>query len=116
MKIEDSDKIEHDLFGRTPIVNNLYDSITNFKERSDCFTIGVVGEWGSGKSSIIELTKNKILNNEFKDKFIIIDDFDPWAIKSQDALILAMYNTIMENLGENIGYFKRKKFKMPLSI
>ena len=114
LKIEDSDKIEHDLFGRTPIVNNLYDSITNFKERSDCFTIGVVGEWGSGKSSIIELTKNKILNNEFKDKFIIIDDFDPWAIKSQDALILAMYNTIMENLGENIGYFKRKKVQNAL--
>lgn len=114
LKIEDSDKIEHDLFGRTPIVNNLYDSITNFKERSDCFTIGVVGEWGSGKSSIIELTKNKILNDKFKDKFIIIDDFDPWAIKSQDALILAMYNTIMENLGENIGYFKRKKVQNAL--
>lgn len=114
LKIEDSDKIEHDLFGRTPIVANLYDSITNFKEHSDCFTIGVVGEWGSGKSSIIELTKNKILSEKFKNNFIIIDDFDPWAIKSQDALILAMYNTIMENLGENISYFRRKKIESAL--
>lgn len=114
LKIEDSNKIEHDLFGRTPIVDNLYDSITNFKEHSDCFTIGVVGEWGSGKSSIIELTKNRILSEKFKNNFIIIDDFDPWAIKSQDALILAMYNTIMENLGENISYFKRKKIESAL--
>lgn len=114
LKIEDSDKIEHDLFRRELIVDNLYNSIINSKDKTDGFSIGIVGEWGSGKSTIIELVKNKIQNDEIKDKFIIIDDFDPWAIKSQDALILAMYNTIMENLGENIGYFKRKKVQNAL--
>lgn len=73
-------------------------------------TIGVVGEWGSGKSTLINSTITEINKNNY----IIIDDFDPWAIKSQDALILAMYNTIMENLGENIGYFKRKKVQNAL--
>lgn len=115
LKIEDSDKIERDLFKRTQFVDNLYYSITSTSNYSDNFSIGVVGEWGSGKSSIIELTKNKLLDEDSnKDKFIIIDDFDPWAIKSQDALILAMYNTIMEKLGENIGYFKSKKVQNAL--
>lgn len=114
LKIYDSDKITYDLFGREQIINNLYFSITDLTSSSECFKIGVVGEWGSGKSSIIKLTKNKILNNNFKDKLVIIDDFDPWVIKSQDALILAIYNTIIENLGENISYFKRKKVQNAL--
>lgn len=73
-------------------------------------TIGVVGEWGIGKSTIINSTIKELDENTF----ILIRDFDPWAIKSQDALILAMYNTIMENLGENISYFKRKKVQNAL--
>lgn len=73
-------------------------------------TIGVVGEWGSGKSTLINSTIKELDKNDF----IIIKDFDPWAIKSQDALILAMYNTIMENLGENISYYKRKKVQNAL--
>ena len=73
-------------------------------------TIGVVGKWGSGKSTLINSTITEINKNNY----IIINDFDPWAIKSQDALILAMYNTITENLGENIGFFKRKKIQNAL--
>lgn len=73
-------------------------------------TIGVVGEWGIGKSTIINSTIKELDENTF----ILIRDFDPWAIKSQDALILAMYNTIMENLEENIDYFKRKKVQNAL--
>ena len=76
------------------------------KINNDCFTIGVIGEWGSGKSTIINFAKQEL--KDTKD-LIIIDDFDPWTINSEDALILAMYNTIIENLGENISYFKRKK-------
>lgn len=109
--IEDNIKIKKDLFGREQIINNLINSISSSIRYTNCFSIGVVGEWGSGKSTIIELSI-KELNN--KNKFIIIDDFDPWVIKSQDALILAMYNTIIENLGENIGYYKRKKIQNAL--
>ena len=81
------------------------------KINNDCFTIGVIGEWGSGKSTIINFAKQEL--KDTKD-FIIIDDFDPWTINSEDALILAMYNTIIENLGENISYFKRKKVQNAL--
>lgn len=73
-------------------------------------TIGVVGEWGTGKSTLI----NSTIKELDKSDFIIIKDFDSWSIKSQDALILAMYNTITENLGENIGFFKRKKIQNAL--
>lgn len=109
--IKDSDKIRYDLFGRKPIIINLCNSIIMSKINNDCFTIGVIGEWGSGKSTIINFAKQKLTD---KKDLIIIDDFDPWTINSQDALILAMYNTIIENLGENISYFKRKKVQNAL--
>lgn len=111
--IKDTDKIniDKDIFDRGEIINYICESIDILQSYLNCFTIGIVGEWGSGKSTIIEFVKNKL--NKQKE-FIIIDDFDPWAIKSQDALILAMYNTIIENLGENIGYFKRKKVQNAL--
>ena len=100
-----------DIFGIRRTREELKESILASKNYKEGFSIGVVGEWGSGKSTIIDLTKKEI---EVRNDFIIIDDFDPWAIKSQDALILAMYNTIMENLGENISYFKRKKVQNAL--
>ena len=97
--IKDSDDDIPDVFKTGETKEELRTSINKYS------TIGVVGEWGIGKSTLINSTITEINKNNY----IIIDDFDPWAIKSQDALILAMYNTIMGNLGENIGYFKRKK-------
>lgn len=111
LKIEDIDKIEYDLFERTQFVDNLHYSITSTSNYSENFSIGVVGEWGSGKSTIINFAKQELKDEK---DLIIIDDFDPWAIKSQDALILAIYNTIIENLGKNISYFKRKKVQNAL--
>lgn len=113
IQIIDNDKIDSDLFIRTQFVDNLHYSITSTSNYSDSFSIGVVGEWGSGKSSIIYLTIKELIKENINN-YIIIDDFDPWAIKSQDALILAMYNTIMDALGENISYFKRKKVQNAL--
>ncbi|WP_314557858.1 P-loop NTPase fold protein [uncultured Parvimonas sp.] len=102
--IKDSDDDIPDVFKTGETKEELRTSINKYS------TIGVVGEWGIGKSTLINSTITEINKNNY----IIIDDFDPWAIKSQDALILAMYNTIMGNLGKNIGYFKRKKVQNAL--
>ena len=102
--IKDSDYDIPDIFKIDKTKEELKISISKYS------TIGVVGEWGSGKSTLI----NSTIKELDKSDFIIIKDFDPWPIKSQDSLILSMYNTIMENLGENISYFKRKKVQNAL--
>lgn len=102
--IKDSDDDIPDIFKIDRTKEELKIAINKYS------TIGVVGEWGSGKSTLI----NSTIKELDKTDFIIIKDFDPWSIKSQDALILAMYNTITENLGENIGFFKRKKIQSAL--
>ena len=102
--IKDSDDDIPDIFKIDRTKEELKIAISKYS------TIGVVGEWGIGKSTLI----NSTIKELDKSDFIIIKDFDPWSIKSQDALILAMYNTITENLGENIGFFKRKKIQNAL--
>lgn len=102
--IKDSDDDIPDIFKIDRTKEELKIAINKYS------AIGVVGEWGSGKSTLINSTIKELDKNDF----IIIKDFDPWSIKSQDALILAMYNTIIENLGENIGFFKRKKIQNAL--
>lgn len=102
--IKDGDNDIPDIFKINPTKNELISDINNYS------SIGVVGEWGSGKSTLI----NSTIKELDKSDYIIIKDFDPWSIKSQDALILAMYNTIIENLGEKIGFFKRKKIQNAL--
>jgi putative uncharacterized protein CPE1287 len=102
--IKDSDDDIPDIFKIDKTKEELKIAISKYS------TIGVVGEWGSGKSTLI----NSTIKELDKSDFIIIKDFDPWPIKSQDTLILSMYNTIMENLGENISYFKRKKVQNAL--
>lgn len=97
--IKDGDNDIPDIFKINQTKKELISDINNYS------SIGIVGEWGTGKSTLINTTIKEL----DKSDYIIIKDFDSWAIKSQDALILAMYNTIIENLGENIGYFKRKK-------
>ena len=109
--IKDNDDDIFDIFGIHRTIEELKESILESKNYKECFSIGVVGEWGIGKSTIIDLTKKELDNEK---ELLVIDDFDPWAIKSQDALILAIYNTILENLGENISYFKRKKVQNAL--
>ncbi|MEB3012604.1 P-loop NTPase fold protein [Parvimonas sp. D2] len=102
--IKDSDDDIPDVFKVDRTKEELKIAINKFS------TIGIVGEWGSGKSTII----NSTIKELDKNTFILIRDFDPWTIKSQDSLILAMYNIIMENLGENISYYKRKKVQNAL--
>lgn len=99
--IKDGDNDIPDIFKIDQTKNELISDINNYS------SIGIVGEWGTGKSTLI----NSTIKELYKSDFIIIKDFDSWSIKSQDAIILAMYNTIMENLGENIGYFKEKNTK-----
>jgi len=102
--IKDGDNDIPDIFKINQTKKELISDINNYS------SIGIVGEWGTGKSTLINTTIKEL----DKSDYIIIKDFDSWAIKSQDALILAMYNTIIENLEKNINYFKRKKVQNAL--
>ena len=57
------------------------------------FVFALCGEWGTGKTSILNLTQNKLS----KGKFIIIH-FSPWNITNKNILLKEFFTTLKNNL------------------
>lgn len=83
---DDEDKLERGRF-----VEHLYKSLENWKSK-DCLTVSINGEWGSGKTSIINLLKEKIANE------ITIIDFNPWLYSNKNNLTEEFFGSLIKKL------------------
>lgn len=84
-------KISEDLLGRAPFSFQLANAINNYNEDSG-LVIGIYGGWGTGKTSIINMLENEILNLE-EDKTIFIR-FSPWNYSDKDNLIRLYFESL----------------------
>lgn len=89
-----------DLLDRKQFVNDLYNQIIKYPF-SDSFVFGLYGRWGEGKTSSLNLLKNKLYQNDD----VIVFEFDPWHFSSQAALIKGFYEGLYGALN--------KKFFLP---
>jgi len=70
-------------------------------------TIGVFGDWGSGKSSILQIIKAKYeekvegSETEFKDKDTLCIYFNGWTFEGYDDAKAALLNAILKELEDN---------------
>ena len=94
-----------DELNRMPFVKRLSKSICNY-DSQDCLVIGLMGEWGSGKTSILNLTFSEIKKE--KDNWIFID-FNPWYFSNQDNLILQFFNRLLNELKFSDNFTKKAK-------
>lgn len=94
-------EVEYDLLGREWIETELYNYIVNSKFGRK-LTIGLTGEWGVGKSSMLKCTLSKISDS----KYIIIDDFDPWRYDDKEALLRGFFDTLMQKSGIRFSTIK----------
>ncbi|AMK15495.1 P-loop NTPase fold protein [Methanobrevibacter olleyae] len=76
-----------DKLHRMNFVDSLAKSIRNYSS-NDCIVIGLMGKWGSGKSSIINL-----LESEIKEDICILR-FNPWNYPSQNMLISSFFDEL----------------------
>lgn len=86
---------EQDLLGRGKFIEDLYREITNLPF-IDSFAFGLYGSWGEGKTSVINLLKNKFKENG---KFLMVN-FDPWYYKDEEAILTALYGEIERVVSE----------------
>ena len=85
-----------DFLGRKGFSHHLGKSLLNWKEE-DSLVIAVYGEWGSGKSSVINLAIEFIEKTDENDKPTIIE-FNPWRFSEQDNLSEHFFNEIAKEL------------------
>jgi predicted KAP-like P-loop ATPase len=62
-------------------------------------TIGVFGDWGSGKSSVLQIIKNEFDNDANIDSLCIY--FNGWTFEGYDDAKAALLNAILKELEEN---------------
>lgn len=94
--------VEYDLLNRELIINHLYMSIiSSMSDKS--FVISLEGEWGSGKTTILngvkKLLKNYKSEKNKSEEIVVIDDFEPWTYGNQEALLAAMFDKILVHSG-----------------
>lgn len=100
-----SDEVsEHDLLGREGLINLLYNSILNCST-NHVYVIGIKGEWGSGKTTIMNFTKQKLKKAP---QILVVDEFDPWVFGSQESLLAAMYDEILKGIGIEYNSYSNK--------
>ena len=92
---EDNDikNIDEDILNRANFAESLALNIQNYFNRqkvNNCLTIGLMGEWGSGKTSILNMTEEYL-----KDSKIKIIKFNPWLYSSYNQLVWQFFDELI---------------------
>lgn len=87
------DSSADDLLGRGEFVDALYQQIESL-ELTDSIVFGLTGRWGEGKTSVINILRQKLNTDE---RFVIVN-FDPWYYKDEDVIVKAFYSELERTL------------------
>ncbi len=99
---------EKDLLHRYPLAKRIAGMIRDFKD-NDSLVIGIEGEWGSGKTSFINLILEDLRATD-----ALLITFNPWNFSDQNELIKDFFDSMIEALKEadnQGGEAKAKKIK-----
>lgn len=86
---------------------NTYSSIISrtIKGTPGPFTIGVFGEWGSGKTSLLRLIKN----NFQKDYNVLPIWFNAWMYEKEEHPLLPLISTIVNKINNDENFWQNEK-------
>ncbi|MDR1007266.1 MAG: KAP family NTPase [Campylobacteraceae bacterium] len=83
---------EEDILGFENISYKIADSIKAFPNGEKTFTIAIEGEWGSGKTSLMNLVENKIKDN------VTLVYFNPWMVSDVEQLTKYFFAELIKEL------------------
>lgn len=92
------EKQEEDLLGRASFSNQLGKGIYKYNGKSG-LVIGLFGEWGTGKTSVVNMAENEIkrLSEKDENKPLIVR-FSPWNYTDKNNLISLFFQDLKINL------------------
>lgn len=99
--------VKDDLLGRANIITLLYKSICQNFSKQDSFVIGLSGPWGSGKTTITNIVRKQLeeQNSDIK----IIKGLNLWISGSEVVLLNSLYDALLNALGINYNSRKIRK-------
>ncbi|QHD04080.1 NTPase [Pseudomonas sp. S04] len=113
---------EADALERGPFIASLVKTLVHTEHNEDGtvssrkatgFVVGLTGEWGLGKSSVLNLLGEELNVMEH----VVVATLNPWLFKGRDELVQAYFNSLREALGQSSsekvrslrGHFERYK-------
>lgn len=108
-----------DKLHRTNFVNSIVKSINNYPSMDESIVIGLMGDWGTGKSSIINMIESEL------DEEIIVLKFNPWNYPSQNQLISSFFDELSttfdkydfnSKIKKHLSKYKSKMFDSAIDI
>lgn len=85
-------KVEHDLLDRGAFVQSLIRPLVDGGGKSGTgLTLGLVGRWGEGKSSILHLLKEEI-SKRYPEAVIV--QFSPWLVSQRKDLVRSFFDEL----------------------
>lgn len=92
---------KQDLLGYTVHASLLKNVVTN--EKNLPITVGLYGDWGSGKSSILRILEEELK----KDNDTVVVYFDGWSFESFDDAKMALIQGIVDALEKDERFFAK---------
>lgn len=89
-----------DILDRKEFVNALADSLINYQS-SDSLVVGLYGEWGSGKTSILNMVKNQIMSKTAEldqERRPIVFYFKPWNFSNANQLLQNFFDDLIYSI------------------
>lgn len=93
-----SDPVDDKLDGLFDLASKKIAKIISKNSFETSFTIGLNGEWGDGKTSVLNFVKNNIEGEN-----TIVFDFNPWMGYDKKVLIKDFFNSFSDALGRDLS-------------
>ncbi|GAA1770735.1 KAP family P-loop NTPase fold protein [Nonomuraea bangladeshensis] len=91
---------EVDLLGFDFLVDTLFVALT--EPRLLPLTVGLLGDWGSGKSSLMRITRQELLkirdDEESPSRYVCVQ-FSPWQYEDYDDVKVALMTAVLDAVG-----------------
>ncbi len=122
MLILSDDFADQDLIGHADYCDGLVEMIRSVESRGS-FTIGIYGQWGSGKTSMLKQIKKAFDDTEHEKtrqseevQPILTVWFNPWRFVSEEHLIIPFFHTLIASLEETAKESKTEQRTKKLSV
>ena len=79
------------------IINSLNSLLDPEKSREGSYSIAILGQWGSGKTTFINFVREELLRDTNLPKNLEIKDFNPWFFSSTDNELKRHFIALVSN-------------------
>lgn len=108
MYLEIDDPCEIDKLGRSEAIGALCDVIGTIDcSAGSSFTIGIYGDWGSGKTSALRQIEKRI--TEDQDGSVLTVWFNPWQFSENDNILACLFLSIAGSIDDYVSDEKTKQ-------